>query len=83
MGGMFSVIKVRKDQKPGDYGDPGWYAAPAGTVARPVAAPAGAPIAPARSLPPLPPRNRCASASPMDTDIRGIELRRPHIHEFR
>ena len=25
MGGMFSVVKVRKDQKPGDYKDPGWY----------------------------------------------------------
>jgi hypothetical protein len=33
MGGMFSVVKVRKDQKPGDYGDPGWYAHPPGTVA--------------------------------------------------
>jgi hypothetical protein len=47
MGGMFSVVKVRKDQKPGDYRDPGWYAAPPGTVARAVAAPAGAPEAPA------------------------------------
>ena len=33
MGGMFSVVKVRKDQKPGDYSDPGWYKHPAGTVA--------------------------------------------------
>jgi len=32
MGGMFSVLKVRKDQKPGDYSDPGWYQHPAGTV---------------------------------------------------
>jgi hypothetical protein len=23
-------VKVRKDQKPGDYKDPGWYQAPAG-----------------------------------------------------
>jgi hypothetical protein len=55
MGGMFSVLKVRKDQKPGDYTDPGWYAQPPGTrawewtgdalaVTRPAAAsgPAGA-----------------------------------------
>jgi len=28
MGGMVSVIKVRKNQKPGDYSDPGWYQAP-------------------------------------------------------
>ncbi|NVM78386.1 FtsP/CotA-like multicopper oxidase with cupredoxin domain [Duganella sp. SG902] len=33
MGGMFTVLKVRKDQKPGDYTDPGWYKHPAGTVA--------------------------------------------------
>jgi len=33
MGGMFTVVKVRKDQKRGDYTDPGWYKHPAGTVA--------------------------------------------------
>lgn len=33
MGGMFSMLKVRKNQKPGDYRDPGWYKHPAGTVA--------------------------------------------------
>ena len=34
MGGMFSVLKVRRDQKPGDYRDPGWFQHPPGTVAR-------------------------------------------------
>jgi len=33
MGGMFSVLKVRRGQKPGDYKDPGWYKHPAGTIA--------------------------------------------------
>jgi hypothetical protein len=33
MGGMFSVLKVRRNQKPGDYRDPGWYQHPPGTVA--------------------------------------------------
>ena len=33
MGGMFSMLKVRKDQKRGDYSDPGWFKHPAGTVA--------------------------------------------------
>jgi manganese oxidase len=33
MGGMFSMVKVRKEQKPGDYSDPGWYKHPAGEVA--------------------------------------------------
>jgi FtsP/CotA-like multicopper oxidase with cupredoxin domain len=36
MGGMFSVLKVRKNQARGDYTDPGWYAHPKGTVAREV-----------------------------------------------
>jgi FtsP/CotA-like multicopper oxidase with cupredoxin domain len=33
MGGMFSVVKVRDDVKPGVYTDPGWYKHPARTVA--------------------------------------------------
>jgi len=33
MGGMFTVLKVRKDQKRSDYTDPGWYKHPAGTLA--------------------------------------------------
>lgn len=31
MGGMFTILKVRKDLK--DYGDPGWYQHPEGTIA--------------------------------------------------
>lgn len=34
MGGMFSVVKVRDDVRPGDYKDPGWFKHPAGTVAQ-------------------------------------------------
>ena len=49
MGGMFTVLKVRKEQKPGDYTDPGWYAHPPGTVAyewnAPLAEPTRAPAA--------------------------------------
>jgi FtsP/CotA-like multicopper oxidase with cupredoxin domain len=33
MGGMFTTLKVRRDQKPGDYADPGWYEQPPGTQA--------------------------------------------------
>ncbi|MES2424675.1 MAG: copper oxidase [Pseudomonadota bacterium] len=33
MGGMFSMVKVRKNQKAGDYSDPGWYQQPPGTQA--------------------------------------------------
>lgn len=35
MGGMFSVLKVRKNQKPNDYSDPGWYSHPDNRVAFP------------------------------------------------
>ena len=33
MGGMFTVVKVRRDQAAGDYKDPGWYQQPPGTQA--------------------------------------------------
>jgi len=33
MGGMFTVMKIRAGLKTGDYRDPGWYQAPAGTRA--------------------------------------------------
>jgi len=60
MGGMFSVVKVRKDQKAGDYKDPGWYQHPQGSVAfewtGPLAEPArfrseGGQSMPARNMP--------------------------------
>ena len=57
MGGMFTTVKVRRDQKPGDYKDPGWFKHPEGTVAYEftgqlpeparAAAPSKAPAAPA------------------------------------
>ena len=34
MGGMFTTVKVRAGLAANDYSDPGWYKAPAGTVAR-------------------------------------------------
>ncbi|KDB52818.1 multicopper oxidase type 3 [Sphaerotilus natans subsp. natans DSM 6575] len=50
MGGMFSILKVRRDQKPGDYRDPGWFKHPKGTVAFEWT---GAPLAePVRAIPP-------------------------------
>ncbi len=33
MGGMFTMVKVRRDQKPGDFNDPGWYKHPTGSLA--------------------------------------------------
>lgn len=39
MGGMFTVLKVRKQLAADDYRDPGWYAPPKGTVAYQTPAP--------------------------------------------
>jgi hypothetical protein len=50
MGGMFTTLKVRADQKAGDYSDPGAYKMPPGTQARLVdtgSAPAASRPAPA------------------------------------
>jgi FtsP/CotA-like multicopper oxidase with cupredoxin domain len=33
MGGMFTVVKIRDNQAPGDYADPGWFPHPPGTQA--------------------------------------------------
>jgi len=60
MGGMFSVVKVRKHQKPGDYSNPGWFRHPKGTMAYELDGPppgtarqreAGAAAMPARNMP--------------------------------
>lgn len=53
MGGMFTMVKVRDDQAPGDYSDPGWYRQPEGTQAwewtGPLAEPARFKAEPART----------------------------------
>ncbi|HSV81908.1 MAG TPA: copper oxidase [Ramlibacter sp.] len=55
MGGMFTLVKVRRDQKPGDYRDPGWYRHPAGTVAHEYT---GELPAPAKAAAPAPAKGR-------------------------
>ena len=67
MGGMFSVLKVRRDQKPGDYRDPGWFAHPKGTVAYEWT---GAPLPEPTKAPP-------ARPAPGDTTVRA---RKPTDH---
>jgi FtsP/CotA-like multicopper oxidase with cupredoxin domain len=53
MGGMFSVVKVRKNLARTDYRDPGWYRPPPGTVAYEWRGPVQpAASAPATSVPP-------------------------------
>jgi hypothetical protein len=45
MGGMFTTLKVRADQKAGDHSDPGWYQQPPNTRSRLVETPDAAPRA--------------------------------------
>ena len=74
MGGMFSVLKVRKDQKPGDYKNPGWYKHPTGTVAQPykgvAAKPARSSSAGGASMP---------RAQKPDQDVE-VQVRKPTAH---
>ncbi len=73
MGGMFSVFKVRREQRAGDYSDPGWFQHPPGTVAYEWAGAApAAPAAPASAGPAaMPP----ASAPSHHGEPRATELR--------
>jgi hypothetical protein len=57
MGGMFSVVKVRRDLGANDWKDPGWFKHPPGTVAYEWA---GAP----------PPTPRAAAPAPTGTRVR-------------
>jgi hypothetical protein len=67
MGGMFSLLKVRREQKPGDYGDPGWFKHPQGTLAYEFS---GALAEPAR-LPPAAGQSMQRAATPATpTEVR-------------
>jgi FtsP/CotA-like multicopper oxidase with cupredoxin domain len=63
MGGMFTVLKVRRDQRARDYSDPGWYQHPPGTVAYEFTG--------TLAEPPRPP---AAGGQPMPAPKRSIEL---------
>ena len=72
MGGMFSVLKIRRDQKPGDYSSPGWFEHPAGTVSHP-----------SEDLPPKPARSpdgTRSGAAPQSRPAIELSVRRPGRH---
>ena len=68
MGGMFSVLKVRKNQTPGDYSDPGWYQHPKGTVAYEYQGP-----------PPPATQAPATQATPAGKSVE-VQVRKPHGH---
>jgi FtsP/CotA-like multicopper oxidase with cupredoxin domain len=74
MGGMFTVLKVRRDQKPGDYRNPGWYQHPPGTVAYELG-----------SAPPEPQRQHGAGEAAMPAKAQPerpveVQIRKPGGH---
>ncbi|OYY80093.1 MAG: copper oxidase, partial [Hydrogenophilales bacterium 16-62-9] len=69
MGGMFSTLKVRRHQKPGDYSDPGWFAHPTGSQAHEVAGAVSAPLRAPQSASPL--------GKPGDVEVK---VRKPVDH---
>ena len=68
MGGMFTVLKVRPDQAPGDSRDPGWWRHPPGTVARPWTAAAPEPGTAPGAAP-------AAAQAPQPAAQPGVEVR--------
>jgi FtsP/CotA-like multicopper oxidase with cupredoxin domain len=72
MGGMFTVVKVRRDQRPGDFRNPDWFKHPQGTVAYEFAGqlPA-APRAAVRGQGSMPSR-----VAPNNKDVE-VQIRRP------
>src|SRR5258707_679353 len=64
MGGMFTVMKIRANLAHGDYRDPGWYQAPAGSVAYPWA---GEP----------PPSERGGGTAPAAQESAPFKVRKP------
>lgn len=66
MGGMFSLLKVRKEQMPGDYSDPGWFKHPLGTQAKEWQGPV--------------PQATIAAPSP-ETEGPALQVRKPMGHD--
>ena len=73
MGGMFTLLKVRQNQKRGDYSDPGWYQAPKGTTAYEWTGE----LPPAPTAPDLP--NAPRQAAPQDAPP--LEVKKPEHHQ--
>ncbi|WP_395407775.1 multicopper oxidase family protein [Pseudoduganella sp. UC29_106] len=73
MGGMFTTLKVRENQKRGDYRDPGWYQAPKGTTAYEWTGEAP-PVTNAPNMPNAP-RQPATKA-----DAPPLEVKKPHDH---
>ena len=71
---MFSVLKVRDNQPPGDYSNPGWYEHPPGTVASEYT---GAMAEPHRDA-----GKKTSSAMPLEqaADIE-VQIRKPRSHQ--
>ncbi|TSE18863.1 Copper resistance protein A [Tepidimonas alkaliphilus] len=68
MGGMFTVLKVRRDLPTGSLSDPGWYTQPPGSRARPVEG---------QAAPPAPHPAHGAVEPPSATPAAPFQARKP------
>ena len=75
MGGMFSMLKVRKNQPHGNYKDPGWYKQPAGTQAYEWKGPALQPVRSEESG-----KGSMPMEHPMPQGVE-VQVRKPTQHE--
>ena len=74
MGGMFSVVKVRRNQKPGDFSNPAWFKHPAGTTAYEFTSTAPeAPLSPATTGQSMPRKK-------VDAEEVDVKIRKPTAH---
>ncbi|HEU4621983.1 MAG TPA: copper oxidase [Burkholderiaceae bacterium] len=74
MGGMFTTVKVRRDQKPGDYADPGWFKHPPHTVAYEWTG-----ALPDAARPPTAERDASSTKRGAAPDVE-VQVRKPHAH---
>jgi manganese oxidase len=77
MGGMFSILKVRAEQKAGDYSDPGWYKHPKGEVAFEWTGSLPEPARFAADKPPVATSIPMAASAKTTSSLTPVQVRKP------
>ncbi len=77
MGGMFSILKVRKNQRSADYSDPGWYEHPKGSIAYEYTGPLAEPVRAKSDNKPSDHAHQHAARPRKEIEV---QIRKPHDH---